>query len=487
MFESTQKTKRNLIFLAIAVVIAILIKVFVPINNGLTAKGASYLGIFVATIFLWISCDTSWPSLLALVSLGVFRIIDSSDLFTTTFGNYVSSLVIAAMMLSTQLEETGAAQYIAKWFLSRKAIKGHLIIFFVCLILATYTISILVSCMLAILVLMPILNALMINIGVSKDEKLYKASVLLIFWLSTSAELMFPFGKVIPVMIMNFVETYGYSIDISKYCAFTIPANIGYIVSGIFSVYLFLNPRNKRFDNYDVEAIRNDLLMNPLSKRAKFAIGMTIFCFILLLMPSLSFLGAVSSYFASYETVLAYYIPIILMCIIPIDGKPLIDLRRDSAKVPWTLVLFLGVVMLFTSYTASADFGLTAWITAIMTPVTYILSPRALLVFAVVVTAVITNFISNMVTMTISITVFAPVFVNLYNNGFTDIHPATVIIMLGLAASMSCLTPSSTPTAPIVYGGNIKVKDVSLANTGFIIFSILVVSAIGQLVGNIWL
>jgi len=478
-------SKKNYICLLAAIILAVLIKLLIPVSHGLTEKGLTFLAIFVATVFLWISCDTSWPSLLAMIALGMFNVIDATDIFTTTYGNYVSALVIAAMILSNQLEETGAAQYIAKWFLSRKAIKGRPFVFLLCIALATYVISVLVSAMLAVLVLIPIINASMESLGVQKNEKLYKASMLILFWLSTCAEFMLPFGKVIAIMMMNFVETYGFTIDVARYISVTIPLNIGYIAAAMIALYLLANPKTEKFSNYDVDLIRADLEENPLGRRAKFTIMMTVLCFILLLMPSMTFIGRIAAYLGSYETVLAYYVPIILMCLIPIDGAPVVDLRKDAAKVPWTLVLFLGVVMLFTSYTGSQDFGITAWIIGIMEPITTAFSPVTLLIFAVVITGIITNFISNMVTMTVSVTVFAPIFVSMYASGQSQINPAAAIIMLGFAASISCLTPASTPTAPVVYGSNLKVNEVVLPNLLFIAFSIIIVLTIGFLFGNL--
>lgn len=480
----TQKTRHDLLFLLIAVIVAILIKLCVPVSGGLTDKGLSFLSVFVATIFLWISCDTAWPSLLAMVALGVFNIVDATDIFSTVYGNYVCALVIAAMMLSAKLEETGAAQYIAKWFLSLKAIKGRPLLFLLSIILAAYVISILVSAMLAVLVLTPIIRASMDNLGIRKDEKLYKASFLSLFWLSICAEFMVPFGKVITVMLMNFVTSNGFAIDVLKYMTITVPVNIACIIAALIAIWIAANPRTEKFNSYDVAAIRKELAENPLSKRAKFSIWMTLLCFAVLLLPSLSFLGGVAAYFGTYETVLAYYIPIILMCVVPVDGEPMIQIPRDAKKVPWTLVLFLGVVMIFTSYTGSADFGITAWITTMMRPLVEMFSPVTLLIFACVIAAVITNFISNMVTMTMSITVFAPVFAELYASGLSGIHPAVAIMLLGLSSSISFLLPSATPTAPIIYGENLTVKQVLLPNIIFIVCAVFSVLTVGLLFGN---
>lgn len=479
------KVKHDLLFLAIAAVIAIILKIAVPVDGGLTEKGASFLGVFVATIFLWISCDTAWPSLLAMIALGVFNIIDATDIFSTVYGNYVCALVIAAMTISAKLEETGAAQYIAKWFLSLKAIKGRPFVFLLSIILATYVISILVSAMLAVLVLTPIIRASMEKLDVRKEENLYKASFLSLFWLSVTAEFMVPFGKVIPAMLMNFVTSNGFEIDVLKYLAITVPINIACIIFAVLTFFFITNPRTEKFSSYDVEAIRKELADHPLSKRAVFSIWMMLLCFAVLLLPSLKFLGGIAAYFRTYETVLAYYIPVIIMCIVPVEGEPLVRIQRDAAKLPWTLILFLGVVMLFTTYTGSADFGITAWITSLMSPLVAGFSPIMLLIFAAVIAAVITNFISNMVTMTMVITVFAPVFSEMYASGESTIHPAVIIMLLGLSSSMAYVMPSSTPTAPIVYGGNLTVKQVLLPNIIFVFFGVCSVLVLGLMTGGL--
>lgn len=480
----TKKTKHDLLFLLIGIVIAVLIKLCVPMSGGLTAKGASFLAVFATTVFLWVSCDTAWPSVLAMVALGVFNIIDSTDIFATVYGNYACAVVIAATTLSAKLEETGAAQYIAKWFLSLKAIKGRPFVFLLCIILATYVISVLVSAMLAVLVLSPIIRASMDKLEIKKEEKLYKACFLCVLWLSITAEFMVPFGKVITVLLMGLITSNGCPIDVVKYLSVSVPVNIGCIIFALITLAITSNPRNDKFSNYDVDAIRRELVENPLSRKGKFAIWMTLLCFVLLLAPALPFLGKIATYFGTYETVLAYYVPIIIMCILPIDGEPLINIPRDARNIPWTVVLFLGVVMLFTTYTGNADFGIISWMTAMISPLVDVFSPIALLIVACLISAVLTNFMSNIVTMTISITVFGPVFVALYTSGALHVHPSVAIMMLGLSSSMSFLMPSATPTAPMIYGSHLTVKQAALSNIIFIALAVLSVLVVGLLFGN---
>lgn len=463
---------KNLKMLMIATAIAIFIKVLLHAENGLTPQGVSFLAIFVATMFLWMFCDSVWPSFLSLTAFGVFRVLSVTDIFTASFGHNFVAMLIGSLILAEALNETGATEYIARWCLTRKAINGRPFVFLLFETLAIYIISIMTSAFLVAIIFPPIIIKMLRSMGIDKDDNMTRASMFAIMWFSVGGELMFPFGKSMPLLIVNYINTFGYTFGLTQYMLLSIPFFVVYTIAGFLIIRLLVNPKSEKFNEYDPAEIQEQMKKHPLGKKAKWCIGAMILMMLMIILPVCDFIPEIAAYFASYQSTIAFFIPISLMCVIEVDGEPLLDLRKVGAKINWSIVLFFATMFFYVTYIGDERFGIIKWLADVIMPITNYISPSLLLVFVAFITAIMTNFISNMVSLALNVSLFVPVFQTMYDSGMTDIKPFVVLFIIGIAANTAYATPGAGIVAGILYpSGVIDPKQSLLPNTVMLLVS----------------
>lgn len=105
-------------------------------------SGIAMLSVFLPTIYLWLTCGTSWTSLLSVTVAVLLGTYAGANAYGTLWGNVVGAAVIPFLMVATVLEESGAFEWIVKWIISRKFIHGRPTLFMIMFTLAMIVISI---------------------------------------------------------------------------------------------------------------------------------------------------------------------------------------------------------------------------------------------------------------------------------------------------------------------------------------------------------
>ena len=157
----------------IALVISIVLMFFsrfIPVP-GLPATGAGVLGILVGAIILWLTVGVNWTSLLILMALMTLGELGGFKWVTqNSFGNDTAVLMLLCFMLAACLTKSGFARRIAIMMMtnkfSRKSPWNTVLMYLAaCLILGWFLPS-----SGSILVTLPILDAMMSEGGVTKEE-----------------------------------------------------------------------------------------------------------------------------------------------------------------------------------------------------------------------------------------------------------------------------------------------------------------------------
>ena len=76
---------------------------FIPAPAPITAYGMNVIGVFLGVIYGWSFCGLLWPSLLALVAMGVSQFGNEMALWATAFGNSTAVLTLVSMLLFLSL------------------------------------------------------------------------------------------------------------------------------------------------------------------------------------------------------------------------------------------------------------------------------------------------------------------------------------------------------------------------------------------------
>ena len=186
------KTQKNVL---IAFIVGVLLYFFLPEANGLTRAGIRMLSVFIPTIYLWLTCGTSWTSLISVTIVVMLGVYDGSAAYMTLWGNICAAAVIPFLMVASVLEESGAFEWIVKWIISRKFIHGKPNLFLIMMILALVVISIFTAPQVVTVLFFKLLGDVSDAIGYDRKDKFYQSQGLLIGWIAQICDGILIWGR----------------------------------------------------------------------------------------------------------------------------------------------------------------------------------------------------------------------------------------------------------------------------------------------------
>ena len=354
----------------IAVIAGVLLYFLLPEANGLTQAGIAMLSVFLPTIYLWLTCGTSWTSLLSVTVAVLLGTYAGANAYGTLWGNVVGAAVIPFLMVATVLEESGAFEWIVKWIISRKFIHGRPTLFMIMFTLAMIVISIFTAPQVVAVLFFKLLEDVTTSIGYSKKDGFYKSQGLLIGWVSQLCDGTLIWGRPYILTMVAIVAGLGFgNFTAATYFKFAGLYLLFAVVVAILMVKLWMRPDVSKFKSFDDAAMREELKKNPISKRGKIALaGMAVIllCYIL---ASMEFLGPIATYFSGITIAAPVTLVCALLCVITVDGKPVMDFGKAASKVPWGMIVFLGAIMFYAGAVGGDDYGITLCLQNILGPV----------------------------------------------------------------------------------------------------------------------
>lgn len=384
--------------LIIAVIVGALIYFLLPEANGLTKQGISMLAVFIPTIYLWLTCGTGWTSLFSVTMAVLLNAAAGGSAYGTLWGNIVGAAVIPFLMVATVLEESGAFEWIVKWIISRKFIHGKPTLFMIMFTLAMIIISIFTAPQVVSVLFFRLLSDVTTSIGYTKEDKFYKSQGLLIGWISQLCDATLIWGRPYILTMVAIVAALGFeNFTAMTYFKFVFLFLVFAVIVAVLMVKLWMKPDVSKFESFDDAAMREELKKNPISKRGKIALGGMAIILLCYIMASLEFLGPVASYFSGITIAASVTLVCALLCVITVDGKPVMDLNKSASKVPWGMIVFLGAIMFYAGAIGGDQYGITACLQSILGPVVAQLPVMVTIVIGLIVASLATNFCSNTV------------------------------------------------------------------------------------------
>ena len=131
--------KRNISLILAAVVLAVFY--FLPdtsANGGLSHEAFWAVGIFFASLIMWIGVSIDWPSLISMFMIGLLPTYGFSKMLSGSFGNSTVAFLMFTFMLVYPLSQTNFVRRVTVAFITNKVAKKgpwH----FVCFLFAAIT------------------------------------------------------------------------------------------------------------------------------------------------------------------------------------------------------------------------------------------------------------------------------------------------------------------------------------------------------------
>lgn len=434
----------------VAIVLGLCIYFFVPTTNGLTQSGVTLLSVFIPTIYLWLTCGTGWTSLLSVTMVVLLGAYQGVPAYMTLWGNICAAAVIPFLMVATVLEESGAFEWIVKWIVSRKFIHGRPTLFLVMMILSMVVISIFTAPQVVVVLFFDLLSEVTTTIGYTKEDSFYKSHGLVIGWISQICDGVLIWGRPYLLTMVAVVAGLGFTnFTIMTYFKFAFFYLLIAILVIMLIVKFWLRPDVSKFANYDDEKIRRDLKENPISKRGKIAILGMLVILLSYILSSLEFLGPVQAYFSSITIAGSVTFVCALLCVITVEGKPVLDLNKAASKVPWAMVFFLGAIMFYASAVGDDMYGISLCMQNVLSPVVSHLPSVVAILIGLIFACVATNFCSNSVSGVVVCSSFIPALMSISNVQTSQVI-AFACGVIAICSTAVC-TVSACPTMGIVY------------------------------------
>lgn len=439
----SQASTRTYALLIVALGLGILIKLLLPAAGGLTSAGVTLLAVFIPTVVLWVGIGSGWPTFLGLTVLALVGIGSGEYIFNIEWGNSVNAVLIPMLIIVHVMIDNGAMQYIAEWILSRRLVSGRPYVFYTLLCLAITVLGTVVYPMILCVMFMQLMEQISISIGYTKKDKFYKASLLIILWMSTIMDAVWPFAKPCVASIIAFMGEQGFEISILDWMKGSIPFCILCIVTSLLTVRFIYKPDVSKFVNYDDAAIRKRLKETPINRAGKISVLSILLVVVSWVAPYLPFLGKVSDYFAGLGVPTAACLAVSIMCFVKgDDGKPIVQLGKALARVDWMLVVFIGGIMFYATNLGSDAYGIVTALKNLISPLTDVMPPVVIIAAGLLVAVFMTQFMSNTVSAIIGASVFIPVLLT-----YGSVNQGTVV---ALAILIGCIGNC----AYVTYGGS---------------------------------
>ena len=372
MAGTEKKGIMGIVHIIIALFLMFVAGNIIPPIYPLTEVGMQVMGVFLGVVWSWIFIGFLWPSLLAIVALGLTDFNTMNAVIAGSFGNHVAVLLLFSMILFGSTEEVGATKYITRFFLSRKVYNGKPIVFAFVFFFATYMLSVAVNVTPSLLLMWAVLYGILKDLGYQKGEKFTSLMIVGTFLGAISGQASLPFSGSTLAIINVFNNTgtdilrgAGYLTD-GQYL--TIPA-LQYILLGfIFTVLVFigyclfmkvvLKPADlQKVANVNVDMFNKDPLP-PMNTIQKINFGaMFVFIFLLLapeIMPNHWWITSTLNTLGAAGTGL--FVAGIMM-IIKIGGEPALNFSKVAKNhINWDVYVMVSAAMLIASALTSRGY-----------------------------------------------------------------------------------------------------------------------------------
>jgi sodium-dependent dicarboxylate transporter 2/3/5 len=473
------QTKANLlnqgyIHYLIALIIGIALAFALQPANGLTREGVRVIAILVPSLYLWLTTNTHWTSLLLLGMLVMTQVMSPDDVWQGSIGHFAVITLIVFMLLNQCLKENGVIDKIASWFITRKFVYGRPYVFLAMFFASNLVVGMFMENLSLAIIYIGIAAVLCEKIGVKKGHSLYTCIMLGILWGNVILSIASPIAKALPNILIGAADRQlGITITYAQWFAAGVPFTIIMFAVLMLCVRIF-KPDITPLKNFNLDEFRRN--EPPLNTRGKIAAIVMIFVILAILLPEIFVAAGIFETVGKYLTNIGVVVPAILaaalLSLIRVDGKAIMDLPQDAKGVPLHLLIFTGAVCVMSIPISSEATGIAVWLRSGLQPLIAGMSPLAVVIALVVCALIMTNVVSNVVTMIL----FFNIGVALLTAG--GMNMGAFAIVIAFAASMACCTPSAALTSPMFFGpGHITMQNSIKCNVIFVVLSFVVLIA----------
>ena len=419
---------------------------FIPPVEPITEMGMKVLGIFIGMIYLFSACDVHWPALLSICALSIVGYCSLGQAAAGSLGHAVVFQSATAYIVAGALNYYGVTEHIARWMLSRKALKGHPYLFVYIIYASLMFICIFTSSLAMIILYWAIFDGILKVLHYEKGDKFANSTIVGIALAFVTG------GAIAPIRgwQMSLFNLWGETVaplSLMKFMAVTLPGALASM--GLYLLYQVkvLKVNTKPLHDFDVTSLANETGMDKRQRKLLWSAAVVFFfVFLSALLPKsfpLYDLIANKISAAGFFALGAAYISMASA-----DGREsLIKFSEVAGNcIQWPVLLMIGATLVVASAMTNEATGIIAFISQTLGGVFHGRGPWFVLIVAMLVTSILTNAASNIAIGTAMVPILAPFIESTGSNAMA------IGIMLIWLVNMGLILPGASAPVGLIHG-----------------------------------
>lgn len=424
----------------------------VPAVAPLTPLGMKAVGVFLATVILWVSVGTGYPSFLCIALLALTGVMSPTQAFASSMGHWIVLFLLGCFGMSHALRTSGFSTRVALWFLTRPFARGRPWMLLALFLLACTLTAAVMSSTVTAIIFLAIATPMLETLGYRKGDSFAALVMMGIAWTATAATAMTPIAHASNLTMIEWLaRDFGRVITFPQWMLVGVPIGlVTYVV--ILAVFRFvIRPDAGRFDPMASQYIRDEVAgLGRVKREELVSVGVFAAVVICWMLPDLA-AGAWPA-LASYLRGLGYATPALfgaaILCFLTVRGKPLLTFSDWMGRsVEWGSVALVAAIMALGDVVADPATGIPEFLTATFAPLATNLSTAGFLVLVSLWVVLQTNVMSNFVSMALVYNTMAPL------AAATDLaDPVALGVVLAVASRYAFCLPAATVVTALVIG-----------------------------------
>ncbi|WP_010246139.1 SLC13 family permease [Peptoniphilus rhinitidis] len=414
-----------------------------PPIDPITSMGTKVIGVFIGTVLMLSIVDTIWPVFFSFLLLTLTGVMSLNDVIKGSIGNWIFAFVVASMVLTNALNESGFTDRLTTKMLTMKISKKSpwsfmFVYFFIC-----YLVGAFMDQVPATAFFLAFTNEIIKKTGYEKDSKFSNTLSLGAIFSVNLGGAATPISHPLAILgIGIFEQTTGMEITLIDYMAYAVPTTFILFLVLFIIIRYFIKPDVSKVSNLDMNKFSEDL--KPMELREKSIATIFFATVILWILPGVLqiFLpkdNSVILMFKNLTITFWAFLAVILLAFVRINDTPLIDLKETmNMKIPWATIFFISIGVLLGSAVSAEGVGLNDFVILNLRPIIEKSSITLVVFLFALGTCALTNFSSNVSTITIMTGVAASVSMVSYN-----ISPIALCVTTTMCGSLAYVLPSS--------------------------------------------
>lgn len=317
-----------------------------PAPAPITPYGMKLIGIFIGIIYLWTTEDILWSSILGLVAMVCLGIFTGNELTSAAFGQSLLIMLLFVLAIIFCMDKSGLFDWIANWMLRLKFVQGRPWVLVTMLFALVFVVTLVGNGSLIIFLIWSIIYKIGKKVGYTRENKWMAAMVVGISMTSIVGQHVLPFRPGPLYMLAVFQQTSGIEINAVKYILMQGTLSICLIALYILVMRFVLRLDVSALKEIDMEEFTGE--RQPMTKQQKFLLFCLFVMVFALILPSiLTFLpkNVVTNTIGSLNTVGMSWILFVILCVLHIDGKPVLVFREIADKVLWEMLALMACAL----------------------------------------------------------------------------------------------------------------------------------------------